>query len=267
MRATLTAADDLFDDVRRLGIDCGAERNGWIQAAHTPGAARGLRALGDAWRAAGADIGTLAGSEPHAASGSGDYEFALAHADGGRVQPLALTRGFAAAARALGARIHEGTPALAMERAGGSWRVRTPAGRVTADTVILTTNAYTDALWPALRRTVLPMASVVLATAPLGGDLRASVLPGRRTLSDTRLAIFYARYDATDRLVFGSADAVDAWGGRRRLAKGLRTVFPQLADVPVECKPCASAGSVAAEGTRAAGSAPLRTSPGPRSRP
>ena len=238
VRATLTAADDLFDDVRRLGIDCGAEQNGWIQAAHTPGAARELRALGDAWRAAGADIGTLAGPELHAASGSGDYEFALSHAKGGCVQPLALTRGFAAAARALGARIHENTPALAMERAGDRWSVRTPAGRVTADKVILTTNAYTDGLWPDLRRTVLPMVSVVLATAPVGDELRASVLPGRRTLSDTRLAIFYARYDATDRLVFGcvgSADAVDAWGGRRRLANGLRTVFPQLAEVPVEC--------------------------------
>ncbi|MEM5503170.1 FAD-binding oxidoreductase [Ahrensia kielensis] len=238
IQATLTSADDLFDDIRRLNIDCGAEQNGWFQAAHTRRQAASLKKLASAWRKVGAEIEDVGSTGTQAGVGSPAYEFSLLHAKGGFVQPLALTRGYAGAALANGARLFEQAPATAMERKNGKWHVVTPGGILTAEQVILATNAYTDTLWPGLRQTILPMVSISLATEPLNAEQQASVLPGRVTVSDSRLAIYFARYDSDNRLVFGcvgSTDSVKTFGGPGRLRKGLRTVFPQIADIGIEC--------------------------------
>lgn len=238
IHATLTSADDLFDDIRRLGINCGAEQNGWFQAAHTRKHATSLKALGAAWRGVGAKIEDIGPAEVHSRIGSSEYDFALCHAKGGFVQPLSLTRGFAQAAQKHGARLFENAPAKSMKRVEGKWHITTPGGVLKAEQVVLATNAYTDSLWPGLRQTLLPMVSIALATKPLTEDQQAIVLPGRVTVSDTRLAIYFARYDADNRLIFGcvgSTGSVKSLGGLGRLRTGLRTVFPQIADIGIEC--------------------------------
>lgn len=239
IQTTLTAADDLFDDIRRFKVDCEAEQNGWIQAAHTSKAARGLKQLQKAWCEAGADISVMSKADTYRRVGSDAYDFALHHGKGGFVQPLGLTRGYARAAQDAGARLFESTPATGISQKGKGWLVTTPRGTITCDRVILTTNAYTDDLWPRLRQTMLPMVSVALATAPLTRDQQATVLPGRKTIADTRLAIYFARYDAGNRLIFGCVGSDDsasgAWGGHGRLLNGLHTVFPQLRNIGIEC--------------------------------
>ncbi|MEM9106788.1 MAG: FAD-binding oxidoreductase [Pseudomonadota bacterium] len=235
--ATLTCADDLFSDIARFGIDCDAAQNGWIQAAHCKTAARSLRRLADAWNAVGGDIESLEGNDVAQRSGSEAYDFALFHKRGGHVHPLSLTRGFARVAAKLGAQLYENAPVQNMQRVGNKWKIFTPSGTVTAPMVVLATNGYTTDLWPGLRQTFLPMVSILLATAPLGDNLRESVLPGGVTISDSRRAIFYARYDRDHRLLFGcvgSDERVETLGGRKRLQKGLETVFPQLKDTPIE---------------------------------
>ena len=79
----------------------------------------------------------------------------------------------------------------------------TSAGSVTASTVILATNAYTDDLWPGLRRTVLPVQSYQVATRPLHDDVRRRVLPGGQAVSDLRRILFYFRLDPDGRLPMG----------------------------------------------------------------
>ena len=104
--------------------------------------------------------------------------------------------------------------------------------------MVLTTNGYSDGLWPGLRKTFHPLVSVSLATRPLTPDEQKTVLPGLITISDSRLAIYYARYDRDKRLMFGcigSTDHADALSFSR-LKGGLRTVFPQIADIPIERK-------------------------------
>ena len=234
---TLASADALFDDIKRYKIECGAEQNGWIQAAHTRKNADDLRQLQASWAQVGADIKVLSQSQTCAAVGSDAYDFALSHAKGGFVQPMALTRGYARTAKAAGARLYEQAPAQSISEHGTKWRIKTPQGTIIADKVVLTTNAYTDDLWPGLRQTMLPMYSISLATAPLTPDQQATVLPGRRTISDTRLAIYYARYDADNRLIFGcvgSNDSARTLGGVGRLMNGLHTVFPTLKGIKIE---------------------------------
>ncbi|MFK7752993.1 MAG: NAD(P)/FAD-dependent oxidoreductase [Sedimentitalea sp.] len=239
VRATLSAADDLFADISKYGVDCDAVQAGWVQAAHSRKAIKNMRALGNAWSEAGADITEIEGGQVEQASGSPAYRWALKHAAGGHVHPLSLTRGYASAAVARGAQLFRNAPVEKLERADGKWRATLPNGQITAETVVLTTNAYTNGVWPGMKKTFHPLVSVSIATRPLNEEERKTVLPGSVTISDSRLAIYYARYDRDHRLIFGcvgSNDSVDTLGGYRRLRTGLKTVFPQIANIEIERK-------------------------------
>ena len=209
IQTTLTAADDLFADIKTYGVNCDPVQAGWVQAAHTKRAIKSMGNLGKAWAAEGADIVELHGDEVRKASGSPAYSFALRHAKGGNVHPLSLTRGYALAAEARGAQIFANAPITGLERVDGKWCAHTPRGRITAENVVLTTNGYTDNLWPGLRQTFYPLVSVSLATQPLSAAQQQEVLPGKITISDSRLAIFYSRYDRDGRLIFFAKLSVD----------------------------------------------------------
>ncbi len=235
--ATLSSADRLFADIETYGVTCDAAQNGWVQAAHCRPAHRSLERLGAAWNAVGANITMQDRAATQRMSGSNAYDFSLFHPLGGHVHPLSLTRGFALAAQGFGAELFENSPVQAMHQSDGVWTVITPQGSVSAPQVILTTNAYSDDLWPKLRQTFFPLVSVSLATAPLSSNMQANVLPGGVTIADTRRAIYYARYDRDHRLIFGcvgSTDNAADFGGVARLKEGLGIVFPQLKDIPIE---------------------------------
>jgi glycine/D-amino acid oxidase-like deaminating enzyme len=109
--------------------------------------------------------------------------------------------------------------------------VDTQAGSVTARSVILATNAYTDGLWPGLRRTVLPVQSYQVATRPLPDDVRRQVLPGGQVVSDLRRILFYFRLDPAGRLLMGGRGPLDDRGDPAlfaRLEAVARRFFPRI---------------------------------------
>ncbi|WP_299591818.1 FAD-binding oxidoreductase [uncultured Tateyamaria sp.] len=235
--ATLGSANALFSDIEGYDIACDHEQNGWIQAAHCRSAQRSLERLGNAWNAVGANIGFQDKASTACTSGSTDYNFSLFHSHGGHVHPLSLTRGFARTAMKFGARLYENSPVQAMRKGDGVWTVTTTTGKVSAPQVILSTNAYSDSLWPKLRQTFFPLVSISLATEPLSSELQQTVLPGGVTIADTRRAIYYSRYDRDKRLIFGcvgSTDNAADFGGIARLKEGLGIVFPQLENSKIE---------------------------------
>src|SRR6266581_2952931 len=69
---------------------------------------------------------------------------------------------------------------------GAGWRVETSRGAVTAGDVVIATNGYTGRVTPALRRRIVPIASHIIATEELPPDLAGSLIPKRRSLSDTK---------------------------------------------------------------------------------
>jgi glycine/D-amino acid oxidase-like deaminating enzyme len=237
IEATLSAADDLFADIRKYDVQCDHVQNGWIQASHCNPARKRLEHLATAWTEVGAPIEFLDKAQTQVRSGSNEYDFSVFHKRAGHVHPLSLTRGYAKAAIRLGAQIFENSPVVSIVREGEHWLVSTPAGSVRTRQVILTTNAYSDDLWPNLKQTFHPLVSISLATAPLSDNLRKSVLPNSVTSADTRRAIFYSRYDRDGRLIFGCVGSNDdpaTLGGINRLKRGLRIVFPQLTDTEIE---------------------------------
>jgi glycine/D-amino acid oxidase-like deaminating enzyme len=157
------------------------------------------------------------------------------------VQPAALVRGLARAAEARGVRIWERTAATAI-RPGG---VQTERGRVRAGVVVRATEAYTAEL-PGLRRALLPIYSLIVATAPLPDASWAELgWDGAETLTDGRHLLVYAQRTADGRVAFGGRGAPYHFGSRTdpgydqdervfaALERAMCTVLPATAGVPV----------------------------------
>ena len=111
-----------------------------------------------------------------------------------------------------------------------SW-VSTPSATVDADQVILATNGYTDALWPGLAQEVIPIHSLQVATRPLPGPVRASILPGGHVVSDTQRILLYFRLDDDGRLVMGGRGSLGETNREslyRFVEDSACRLFPQL---------------------------------------
>ncbi len=235
---TVSSGPDLvFDLIRRHGIACDARRAGWIQPATSAAALDAISARVRQWRSRGADVALLSAAETARLIGSQRYSGGWIDRRGGTVQPLSYVRWLARAARSAGVRIFSRSPATALERTGSGWQVRTPGGSVTSATVVLATDAYTDRLVDPLRRTLIPVPSLQVATEPLPSSLRESVLPEGQSASDTWHLLRYFRLDSTGRLVMGSrgafGDAPPAVAARHHY-RAVREIFPQLEGVRYE---------------------------------
>jgi len=231
------AADFVFDLIARHKIACHAARCGWIAAAPHAAALESLRSRTEQWEQRGAPVELLDVKRIAELTGTTAYAGGMLDRRAGALQPLAFVRGLARAAQQAGAAVHGRTAARRLESIDGLWRVTTATGTATARTVILATNAYTDDLWPGLRRTVLPVQSYQVATRPLPEDVRRQVLPGGQVVSDLRRILFYFRLDPAGRLLMGGRGPLDDRGDPAlfaRLEAVARRLFPRIGAIPWE---------------------------------
>jgi len=150
--------------------------------------------------------------------------------------PLKYAQGIARAAQAQGVSIHERSPAIGLERVGAQWRVTTPQGEVLAKEVVLACGGYLAGLRKPVDAAVLPIATYVMVTEPLGSRM-AEVLTTASAVYDTRFAFDYYRPLVDGRLLWGGRisvldrppDAVE-----RLLYRDLLKVFPQLDGVGID---------------------------------
>ena len=232
---TVAAGPELvFGLVQRLGIACEATRNGWLQAATEESALAPMQARVEQWRARGAPVSMLDRGQINALIGSERYCGGWVDRRGGTLQPLSYLLGLARAVRQMSARIYVHTVARSLQREGELWRVQTAAGEVRAETVLLATNAYSDSLVPQLRRSVIAVPSLQVATAALPPALLETILPGRQAVSDTARLLRYFRVTGDGRLALGSRGYFGHAPLRRVARHHYRAVweiFPQLRDV------------------------------------
>lgn len=218
-------------------IRCELTRTGTIHAAHSQSGYRDLERRAEEWRRLGAPVSLLSREQACERIGSSAFYGGLLDSRAGTINPMGYVRGLARAARAAGARIHTGTPVTSLSPAGDGWRLQTAGGQiVTAKSVILATNAYSDGLWPGLRESFVPINYFQIATAPLGERV-ASILPERQGLWDTGKIMFSLRRDAADRLIIGSMGSViggESGLSERWAARQLKRLFPQLGPVAFE---------------------------------
>ena len=227
-------ADETFATVRRCGIDCDASQHGWLQLAHTDRALPALERRAEEWRARGVAVETLAAGRVAEFAGSEAYAGGILNPHGGTVQPLKLVHGLAQAAAARGAAIHARSPVERLARESGRTVLVTPHGRVTAERVLVATNAYTGPQVPGLRRDLLPVSTFQVASEPLPPHLAETILPGGHHVSDTHRSLYYFRKDAEGRFVIGGRGAYAARGmdgAYAELRQVAARIFPAIADV------------------------------------
>lgn len=203
MRLVGASGDAVFDLVARHGIDCSAERTGWLQPAHTPAMLEILRQREADWQGLGRKVDILTAAETARKVGADHYPGALFDPTGGQLNPLAYARGLARAATAAGVTIHASTPVVGIDTGGARPLVRTARGNVVADRVLLTTNALVGDLCPEVATSIVPVRVFQIATQRLEGEAVANILPDRTPVADTRRHTLAVRWSPDNRLVTG----------------------------------------------------------------
>ncbi|MBY5566701.1 FAD-binding oxidoreductase [Rhizobium leguminosarum] len=220
-------------------IACELERNGTL---HCAVGADGLKEIEDRaaqWSARGAAVTLLDAAETAKRIGSDAYTGSLLDKRAGTLQPLAYARGLAHAAVKAGVAIHTSSPVIATERNGSRWMVKTAKGEVSAEWIIVATDAYSTGPWEQVRSEQVHLPYFNFATVPLGHNLRQSILPGREGVWDTKDILSSFRMDQAGRLVFGSVGALRNTGlavHKGWAKRALKRLFPVIGDVEFGCE-------------------------------
>lgn len=151
--------------------------------------------------------------------------------------PLNYSRAMASAAELRGATIFEQSLVVKLDLDDADKLVHTAGGRVRAAHVVVACGGYIDGLQRRLSAAIVPVATYMIATEPVGADRLRSAIEVPYAISDNRFSSDYYRALGDTRIL---------WGGRisarrskpARLARfmlaDLLKVYPQLAGVRVE---------------------------------
>ena len=228
------AADLVFDLIARHGIDCAAARPGWIQPIHDAASEKTVAARVAQWQRRGAPVDMLSARETADLLGTDAYRGAMLDRRGGNLHPLNYALGLARAAQRAGAVLHGQSRVRSLTAEGETHLLRTDRGQLRARRVLICTNGYTDATLAPLERTVVPIRSVQVATAPLSDNVRRSILPGGHSASDSRRLLLYFRLDPEGRFVMGGRGDYGRAGTLRQmqmLRAASARLYPQLGEV------------------------------------
>lgn len=203
-RAMVETVDAVGDDARAEGVDCHFRKGGTVVVARGPAQLTRARAEVEEAHALGLDeLHLLGEQEARERLNAEDTVGGTWTPDCARLHPVRLVRGLAGAVERRGGRVVEGTRAVRL----APGRVETDAGTVRAEVTVRATEAYTSLL-PGMRRAVVPVYSLVLATEPLDAAVWARIgLASGETFSEFRHLVVYGQRTADDRLVFGGRGA------------------------------------------------------------
>ncbi len=180
------------------------------------------------------DVRIVPREAQHNELGSDRYFGLLVDDRSGAINPAQYVRGLAAAACRAGVSIVTGTAVRRLVRRGSQWTVVTDRGDIAASDVLFATNGYTDAAARFLQRRLVPIGSYIVATAPLGAEVAARLLPRGRMAFDSNHFLYYFRTTADTRLLFGGraefSEPTPASEQRaaRILKEAIGRVFPDL---------------------------------------
>jgi len=163
--------------------------------------------------------------------GEGLFEASAFH-----FHPLRYARGLAGVLDRGGVRVHEHSPVIALDRDASRWRVRTTAGEVRCRVVVLACGGYLAKLRHRVDDAVLPIATYVMVTEPLGVHMR-DVLTTPAAVYDTRFAFDYYRPLPDTRLLWGGRISVrdrSPAGVEALLVRDVLRAFPQLDGVSID---------------------------------
>jgi glycine/D-amino acid oxidase-like deaminating enzyme len=241
------ASEDAIDEIGRLQTEQGIEIDfrpaGWLCTASTPSQLGAWSLALDACRSRGITALRLAeADEIQRRTGSPVQLAGIAEDHAATVQPAKLARGLRRLALAAGVRIFEGSR-VRLERSRPP-RLHGAEGRLTADRIVIATNAWAARV-PELRPHLFVVGSSIVATEPIPERIEALGLGDGVAVCDSQARVIYYQATRSGRLVFGrgggrvaplgrvgrSFDANPRW--QADAERELRRVQPSLADVRI----------------------------------
>ena len=157
-----------------------------------------------------AKVDIIPEGEAHSVLKSDIYRGLMVRHDGGSLHPAKYIRALANRARELGVRIftgfrYEGARDQAGKKVATLREVSSAKTvTVTADKMLIATNGYVGKEVPWLRKRTIPVQSYMIATEQLPLEQLEELIPGNRTVGDTKHVLYYFRRspDGT-RILFG----------------------------------------------------------------
>lgn len=211
-RQSEKAIFDLGEFCARHGIDAHFTQKGWLWTATSPAHVDTWNGTLAACAALGAEpFQRLSGEEVRRRTGSPTHLAGVFEASNATVQPYALVQGMRRVALDAGVTIFENSPVRRIE-SGAPVRLIAEGGTLTADRVVLATNAWSAAI-PELARLIAPVNSSVVITRPLGDTLREIGWTGGESITDSQLMVDYYRTTRDGRIAFGKGTAAMSFGG------------------------------------------------------
>jgi glycine/D-amino acid oxidase-like deaminating enzyme len=232
------SAATLFDVARRYQLNAEQEQAGWVQPVHSPRRIKIAERRVRQWGKVGAPVELLSRDKARDMLGSDAWYGGFWNRSGGHINPLALARELARAVVKEGGRIYARSPVESFERRGDRWIVKTAGGEISGRALVVATNAYSGefsaSLVPEIAREVVPVLSWQMSTQPLSDNVRKTIIPDRQAMSDTHGELYFARYDARNRLITGGAvigPGDKAGRLRSRVTERLQRLWPQIGEV------------------------------------
>ena len=235
------AVDFLEALIAHKRLQCHFIRPGLVRLAHLPLALRRLEEEHTALNVRGVAARLLSSRDVENLVGTKRYCGGLLDPRGASVQPLELCRELARVCQEAGAKIFSYSRAMSLQAVGNQWRVIFANGRVTADVVVVATNAYSEGLIPGLHRSLLPVNTFQIATAPLPADVDKIILPERQAVYDSRRLVLYFRKSPDGRIMLGGRASFSSSPDDRAhaadyeiLVQILQDIFPRLKGIPID---------------------------------
>lgn len=193
----------VFDLVDKHKIDCGLVNTGLIWAGKTEKERLGIETAASEWKDYGVEVEAIPSAELSDYLGTDYYQSGHIIRRFGRINPAAYVRGLALAAQKVGARFFTNSRATAIEPYGKKWKIRTGAGEVIANKVLIGTNGTTDKLWPGLSSSFYRAPVLMTATEPLADGGRSMIPKGVPYHDTNKLTFFGVLLDHEGRLTGG----------------------------------------------------------------
>lgn len=243
---TVNTLEDLPKILERYDVDAEVRLNGWLWTATTPAHTHAWDSVVTATHKLGRGnvFESLSPQEIVKRTGSDRHIAGVYERLNGTVHPGKLGRGLFKIARALGVEIYEHTPVERFNRRSPV-QIITPHGQVTAEKLIITTNAWAATV-PELARQFVCVGSSIVATPPIPERLQALGWTGGESITDSQTTVNFYRTTRSGRLVFGKGGGHLYYTGKppqiafhnpkalEETIMDFRRVYPSLADVPID---------------------------------
>ena len=241
-----TAIDDLGSFCKQENIDAEIIKSGWVWGGVSKTHAGNWSSAVETCRQLGVgDFQELDREVAAQLSGTDTFISAMLDKTAAMLHPGKLVRGMREAALRRGIAIYEHSGVKRFTRQKPV-RLDTLGGTVTADTVVLATNAWAAAI-PELSRSIVVVSSDMIASRPVPDRLKKLNWLNRAGVNDSQQMVNYVRTTADGRLLAGKGGLASAYGGRiggklfyspkraKIVQQNFEELYPGFAGIEIEC--------------------------------